>query len=109
MAVSSATPYTDARSGHAGLGTQLVGGPHFQLWHVSDMDDVPALPPSGKVWIIPLSGQVQIGGGAAGKGECIVASDKAHINFSRDATTLVAFWSLDALGGVASHPPRINL
>ncbi len=109
VAVSSAKPYTDARSGHAGLGTQLVDGPHCQLWYVSDMNDVPALPPSGNVWFIPLSGQVQIGGGAAGKGERIVASDKAHINFSSDATTLVAFCSLDALGGVALHPPRINL
>lgn len=91
VAVSSATPYTDARSGNAGLGTQLVDGPHFQLWYVSDMDDVSALPPSGNIWIIPLSGQVQTDGGAAGKGECIVASDKAKITFSSDATALVAF------------------
>lgn len=91
VAVSSATPYTDARSGHAGLGTQLVGGPHFQLWYVSDTDDVPALPASGNVWIIPLSGQVQTDGGVAGKGECMVASDKAQITFSSDATALVAF------------------
>jgi len=91
VAVSSATPYTDARSGHAGLGTQLVGGPYFQLWYVSDMHDVLALPPSGNIWIIPLSGQVQIGGEAAGKGECVVISDIVKITFSSDATALVAF------------------
>ena len=91
VAVSSATPYTDARSGHAGLGAPLVGGPHFQLWYVTDMDDVPALPPSGNVWIIPLSGHVQTDGGDAGMGECIVVSDKAQITFSTDATALVAF------------------
>jgi mannose-6-phosphate isomerase len=91
VAVSSAKPYTDARSGRAGLETQLVEGPHFQLWYVSDMDDVPALPPSGNIWIIPLSGQVQTDGEAAAKGDCIIASDKAKITFSSDATALVAF------------------
>jgi len=91
VAVSSATPYTDARSGNAGLGTQLVDGPHFQLWYVSDMEDVSALPPSRNIWIIPLSGQVQIDGEAAAKGDCVVISDKAKITFSRDGTALVAF------------------
>ena len=91
VAVSSATPYTDARSGNAGLGTQLVDGPHFQLWYVSDMNDVSALPPSGNIWIIPLSGQVQTDGDAAAKGDCVVISDKAKITFSNDATALVAF------------------
>lgn len=91
VAVSSATPYTDARSGHAGLGTQLVDGPHFQLWHVSAMDDVPALPPSGNIWIIPLSGHVQTDVEAASMGECIIASDNATITFSSAATALVAF------------------
>jgi mannose-6-phosphate isomerase len=91
VAVSSATPYTDARSGRAGLGTQLVDGPHFQLWCVSDMDDVPALPASGNVWIIPLSGQVQTDGEAAAKGDCIVTSGNAKITFSSDAKALIAF------------------
>jgi mannose-6-phosphate isomerase len=91
VAVSSATPYTDALSGHAGLGTQLVDGPHFQLWYVSDMDDVPALPSSGNIWITPLSGQVQTDGGAAAKGDCIVTSGQAKITFSSDAKALVAF------------------
>jgi mannose-6-phosphate isomerase len=91
VAVSSATPYVDARSGRAGLGTQLVNGPHFQLWYVSDVDDVPALPASGNAWIIPLSGQVQTDGEAAAKGDCVVISGKAKITFSSDATALVAF------------------
>ena len=91
VAVSSATPYTDARSGHAGLATPLVDGPHFQLFYVSDMDDVSALPPSGNIWIIPLSGQVQTDGEAAARGDCIITSDKAKITFSSDATALVAF------------------
>ena len=91
VAVSSATPYGDARSGRAALGTKLADGPHFQLWYVSNINEVPTLPPSGNVWIIPLSGQVQADGEAAGKGECIVASDRAHAAFSSDATALVAF------------------
>jgi mannose-6-phosphate isomerase len=91
VAVSSATPYTDARSGQAGLGTQLVDGPHFQLWHVSDINEVHALPPSGNIWITPLSGQVQTDGGVAAKGDCIVISGQAKITFSHDAKALVAF------------------
>jgi len=91
VAVSSATPYTDARSGQAGLGTQLVDGPHFQLWHVSDINEVQALPPSGNIWITPLSGQVQTDGGVAAKGDCIVTSGQAKITFSHDAKALVAF------------------
>lgn len=91
VAVSSATPYTDIRSGHAATGAQLVDGPHFQLWYVSDIGDLPALPPSENIWIIPLSGHVQIDGEMAAKGDCIVTSHKAKITFSSDAKALVAF------------------
>jgi mannose-6-phosphate isomerase len=91
VAVSSATPYTDIRSGHADLGDQLVAGPYFQLWYVRDMDNVPALPPLGNIWIIPLSGKVQTDGQVAAKGDCIVTSGKVKITFSSDAKALVAF------------------
>ncbi|MFN3450576.1 MAG: class I mannose-6-phosphate isomerase [Sphingorhabdus sp.] len=90
VAVSSARPYTDIRSGHARTGTQLVDGPHFQLWLVSEIEDVPALLPSGIIWIVPLSGNVQADGEMAAKGDCIVTSDKAKITFSSDAKALVA-------------------
>lgn len=91
VAVSSATPYADPRSGHAATGTQLVGGSHFELWYVRDMDDVAALPPLGDIWIIPLSGEVQTDREVAAKGDCIVTSGKAKITFSRDAKALIAF------------------
>lgn len=81
VAISSAIPYTDARPGQAGLGTQLVDSPHFQLWYVSDINEVQALPPSGNIWITPLSGQVQTDGGGATKGDCIVISGQAKITF----------------------------
>jgi mannose-6-phosphate isomerase len=91
VAVSSATPYTDARSGRDSLGTQLVDGPHFQLWHVRDIEDVPALPHSGNIWITPLSGHIETDGEVAAKGDCIVMSGKATVTFSSGATALVAF------------------
>jgi mannose-6-phosphate isomerase len=91
VAVASATLYTDARSGHAELGTQLVDGPHFQIWYVSDMNDVPALLLPGNIWITPLSGQVQTDGWAAAKGDCIVTTGQEKITFSSDAKALVAF------------------
>lgn len=91
VAVSSATPYTDRRSGNASTGTQLVDGPHFQLWYVRDMDDVAALPTSGNIWITPLLGCVQTDGEVAAKGDCIVTSGNAKITFSSDAKALIAF------------------
>jgi mannose-6-phosphate isomerase len=91
VAVSSATPYSDDRSGQARLGTKLVDGPHFQLWHVSDIEDVPALPHSGNIWITPLSGHIETDGEIAAKGDCIVMSGKGTVTFSSDASVLVAF------------------
>lgn len=91
VAVSSATPYADPRSGHAVTGIQLVDGPHFELWYVRDTDDVPPLPPLGNIWIIPLSGEVQTDGEVAAKGDCIVTSGQAKITFSSDAKALIAF------------------
>ena len=89
--VSSAIPYMDARSGRASLGTQLFDGPHFQLWYVSDIEDVVALPHSGNIWITPLSGHIETDGDVAAKGDCIVVFGKAKVTFSSDAAALVAF------------------
>jgi mannose-6-phosphate isomerase len=91
VSVSLAKPYTDARSGRADLPSQLVQGPHFQLWFVSDINEVQALPPSGNIWVIPVSGFVQADGEIAGKGDCIITADRAKIAFSSDAAALVAF------------------
>jgi mannose-6-phosphate isomerase len=91
VAVSSAKPYTDTRSGNAPTETQLVDGPHFQLWHVRDMDEVPALPTWGNLWITPLSGHIETDGEIAAKGDCILTSGNAKITFSSDAKALIAF------------------
>lgn len=91
VAVSSAKPYTDVRSGHAEVGTQLVKGPHFQLWLVSDIDSVPVPRFSANNWIIPLSGHVQIDRELARRGDCIIAPDMAKVSFLSDAKALIAF------------------
>ena len=91
VAVSSAAPYFDIQSGRAETGMQLVAGPHFELWYVSDIEDVPALPPSGNIWITPLSGHIETDGEVAAKGDCIVMSGKGKVTFSSDASVLVAF------------------
>jgi mannose-6-phosphate isomerase len=60
--VSKAAPYADPRSGQAAGNMQLVDGPHFRLWLVSDAIGLAAIPDGITRWVIPLSG--------AGVGRC---------------------------------------
>jgi mannose-6-phosphate isomerase len=62
VAVSNAHPYNDQRSGKAIGNCQMVNGPHFRLWHVSDAAALAQLPSDVLRWITPLDG--------AGVGEC---------------------------------------
>jgi mannose-6-phosphate isomerase len=56
IAVSKAAPYADPRCGHAKGNMQLVDGPHFRLWLISDPAGVAQLPGDTALWSVPLSG-----------------------------------------------------
>jgi mannose-6-phosphate isomerase len=56
IAVAKAAPYTDPRCGQASGNMQLVDGPHFRLWLVSDTAGLAQLPADTALWAVPLSG-----------------------------------------------------
>jgi mannose-6-phosphate isomerase len=56
VAVSKAAPYADPRSGHGSKSCQLVDGPHFRLWLITDGDALASLPVDMPRWAIPLQG-----------------------------------------------------
>jgi mannose-6-phosphate isomerase len=56
VAVSKPVPYSDPRSGHAEQSQQLVDGPYFRLWLITDEAAFAALPMDTHRWVVPLSG-----------------------------------------------------
>lgn len=90
VAVSFAAPYTDARSGRASGGEQLVDGPHFQLRYVDHQSQIDALNLNGTYWIVPLTGTVSVARENAAGGDCVVVDGAAKIEMSLDATLLIA-------------------
>lgn len=89
VAVSVAAPYA-GRSGYATGNMQLVDGPHFDLWHITRADQIEALPHADRRWIVPLSGQLQIEGEAAGVGDCLIVYGKARIEMADETQLLIA-------------------
>jgi mannose-6-phosphate isomerase len=56
VAVSAATPYTDARSGVAQGNAELVKSEFFKLWLVADENGLKNIPDNCLRWWVPLSG-----------------------------------------------------
>jgi mannose-6-phosphate isomerase len=90
VAVSQAQPYADARSGTAAGNMQLVDGPHFRLWLVSDEAGLIGLPLGSACWIVPLSGHVQVGPYQAAVGDCLYVENQSGLTISPDCTFLIA-------------------
>ncbi len=90
VSVSVAVPYVDRRSGHAVAGQQLVDGPHFNLWLVSDISDINGLPNFDRYWVVPLSGDVKIAGERAAIGDCLIIDNRTEVVLSDDARLLIA-------------------
>ena len=90
VAVSRASPYVDRRSGHAIGGQQLVDGPYFNLWLVSDISEIKGLPTFERYWVIPLSGTIEIAGESATIGDCLVTDIRDGMSMSGDARLLIA-------------------
>jgi mannose-6-phosphate isomerase len=90
VAVSVAAPYTDARSGYVKGDMQLVGGPHFGLWHVTTAGEIAALPAADRRWIVPLSGQLRVDEEVAGVGDCLVVGGKDRVELIGETRLLVA-------------------
>ena len=90
VAVSDARPYADPRSGHAEASCQLVDGPHFRLWLISDAETLAGLPDDGDRWAVPLAGVVNAGHESATVGDCLLIPTGGTIDLSEGARLLVA-------------------
>jgi mannose-6-phosphate isomerase len=90
VSVSQAAPYVDQRSGQAGAGQQLVDGPHFNLWLVSNISEISELPDFDRYWVIPLSGDIEIADEKAAIGDCLVIANWNRLAMSDDARLLIA-------------------
>ena len=80
VAVSKAAPYVDTRSGQVTGNTQLVDGPHFQLWMVADAAGLAAVSSDVVRWVVPVAGN--------DVGSCRLLGAEEALSF--DAPMLVA-------------------
>ncbi len=90
VAVSQARPYTEQRSGSGKRSGQLVDGPYFRLWLLSDRDDGFTLPRSMQVWLTPIAGQISVGDQTASVGECLLVDGSHQINLPPGSRALVS-------------------
>jgi len=90
VAVSQASPYVDQRSGHAVTGQQLVDGPYFDLWLLSDISEMLRLPNCDRYWVVPLSGEVEITNEKAAVGDCLIVNNTGGITMAEGTRLLVA-------------------
>ncbi len=95
VAVSSAQPYVDARSGTAQGNMQLVAGPYFNLWLAADRNGLASIPQAGQRWLLPVSGSVRAQSSDAGcetavKGECLLVPPQAVIEMDAECMLLIA-------------------
>ena len=89
VAVSDARPYAEQRSGNGKRGGQLVDGPHFRLWLLSDSDDGFTVPDSAQAWVVPTAGQLSVNGETVSVGDCLLVQGSRPINLSRGSCALV--------------------
>lgn len=90
VSVSVAAPYADQRSGQAVSGQQLVDGPHFNLWLMSDISEINELPDFPRYWLVPLSGDIHIAGERAATGDCLITDNLAEAAMSSGSRMLIA-------------------
>ena len=90
VAVSDAIRYADKRSGAATTSRNLVDGPHFRLWLVTDSNGLAALPRDGDRWVVPVAGIATAGGETANVGDCLLVPPGVKITSDSDCRLLVA-------------------
>jgi mannose-6-phosphate isomerase len=83
VAVSAAEVYRDLRSGRVNGDCQLVDGPHFKLWHVTNAQALNDLPKAGSYWVTPLG---------SGVGDCFYTQDFDELSTSFSDPALIAHY-----------------
>lgn len=90
VAVSNAKPYANKRSGSANTSSQLVDGPHFRLWLVTDAAALAELPDDCDRWVVPVWGSASVGDQNLAVGACLLAPADETITIGVAAGLLVA-------------------
>ncbi|MEE9434389.1 MAG: class I mannose-6-phosphate isomerase [Sphingorhabdus sp.] len=90
VAVASAQPYTDARSGRASGNMLLAQSPHLRMWLIQDEVGLAMLPGDTALWLTPLSGSVTVGRESGGVGDCLYAAAGCQIDCDSQTRLLVA-------------------
>jgi mannose-6-phosphate isomerase len=89
VAVSHASPYVDARCGHATGGQKLADGPYFQLHYLDNAQQIMGLA-AGRPWfVIPLAGEIISGEDRGAVGDCLLTEDIHRLQFLKDARCLL--------------------
>lgn len=94
VAVSRAAPYSDPRSGRLSPGAaveQLVGGPHFRLWHARGRAIADLAAGSEPSWVVPLAGEIGTANGERARtGDCLYLCESEQLIAGDGARALVA-------------------
>jgi mannose-6-phosphate isomerase len=90
IAVSTAAPYADIRSGKTLGNMSLVDGPHFWLSHICNQSGLDSLPGESEMWVVPLAGDVELSTSMIGVGECILADSVNKIVMQPGSQALIA-------------------
>jgi mannose-6-phosphate isomerase len=92
VAVSHAAPYTDPRSGMIRTDDHqiLVDGPLFELAHARGHAIGTVYADAVRRWIIPLDGNMTVGGDTIIVGDCALINKGDAVTVSEDAAALIA-------------------
>lgn len=90
VSVANAQPYTDARSGRASGNMLLAESPHLRMWLVEDEAGLAMLPDDTALWLIPLSGSVNVKDDSATMGECLYVEASRKFDLDGQTRLLVA-------------------
>jgi mannose-6-phosphate isomerase len=92
VAVAQAAPYQDPRSGKIEDSDHqiLVDGPHFRLAHARGHAIATLMANAERRWIIPLGGNMTVGGDTIIVGDCALIHEADAVTVSEDAAALIA-------------------
>lgn len=90
IAVSTAQPYSDPRSGTITSGQRLVSGPYFWLDYVENLAQLQSVTERGPYWVVPVRGQIGFAGSPFRGGDCLYVEGLDCLEIETGAALLIA-------------------